>query len=174
MISNILRRVFMSKTQSQLVNEAVINYVREVKKVAWEAGMIASEHLTRDDKSKIACMLAEAASNDPSMLPSGKTKVYETVKDIERHFRQYLSNNLRRSPELNGGVKRSELNEEKKGPRDAQLKALKQLLAKAADSDKADIEAHIARRTAELEATRKKETVIDLDALPAELRHLAE
>ena len=163
------------QTQSQFVTSTCINYIREHKNETFEVGVDnANDFLTRDDKSRIAAMLAEAAANDPSMRPSGKNKAYETTADVERHFRQYLSNNLRRSPELNGGVKRSELNEEKKGPRDAQLKALKQLLAKAADEDKADIEAHIARRTAELEASRKKETAIDVDALPEELRHLAE
>lgn len=164
----------MSKlTQSQLVDNTVITYIRE-QGHGFEPGVHnANGFLDRSDKTKIAAMLVEYAMANPSILPAGKAKSYSTTEDFTRHFRQYLSNNLRRSPQLNGGTKRGDLVEEKKGPRDPQLKAMRQLLAKCTnDADRANIQQHIDARLAELKP--KNETTIDVDALPAELRHLAE
>jgi hypothetical protein len=164
----------MSKlTQSQLVDNTVITYIRE-QGHNFESGVHnANDFLDRSDKTKIAAMLVEYAMANPSILPAGKAKTYTSKDDFTRHFRQYLSNNLRRSPALNGGTKRGDLVEEKKGPRDPQLKAMRQLLTKCtSDADKATIQGHIDARLAELKP--KNEVSIDVNALPAELRHLAE
>ena len=59
------------QTQSQFVTSTCSNYIREHKNETFEVGVDnANDFLTRDDKSRIAAMLAEAAANDPSMRPS--------------------------------------------------------------------------------------------------------
>ncbi len=81
------------------------------------------------------------------------------------------SNWLRKDKRLNGGVQYVAKNPgSRAGAGDAQLKAMRQLLSTVnAEEDRAEIQAHIDARVAEINAGKKKSITVDYSALPAEL-----
>ena len=91
-------------------------------------------------------------------------------KDLRNYCSGLLNNWLRKDSRLNGGVKYEPKNPgSRQGISDPQLRALKALLRSVTDpSDKADIEAYIAARQAEL--NKAKAPTVDYSALPESLR----
>ena len=157
--------------QSQLVVTSIINFIKDKGVNFVEGETIARDHIQKGDKDLIAEMCVVGMQEHNIQVRSNK---YSSKADFIKHFKQYIGDRLLKDSRLNGGVKNSDRQVEKKGPRDPQLKALRTLLAKCtSDEDRAEVQSHIDRRLLEIQP-KKQEVTIDLDALPAELRHLAE
>ena len=156
--------------QSQLVTNSIINFIKDKGVDFVEGETIARDHLVKGDKDLIAEMCVVGMQEHNIQIRSDK---YSTKADYIKHFKQYIGDRLTKDSKLNGGVKNSDRQVEKKGPRDAQLKAMRILLERASDEDKAEIQGHIDRRVEELNIKRTKQVEIDVSALPPELQHLA-
>lgn len=95
-------------------------------------------------------------------------------KELKKYVSGLQSNWLRKSQALNGGVKYVAKNPgSRAGSNDASVKAMRLLLQSKTDpSERAEIQAFIDKRVAELKPT--KTITINVADLPAELQHLAE
>jgi hypothetical protein len=93
--------------------------------------------------------------------------------DLKSYVSGLQSNWLRKDTRLNGGVKYVAKNPgSRAGSADPQIVAMRRLLSKVeTKEDRANIQAHIDRRLAEVKPT--KVVSIDINSLPEELRHLA-
>lgn len=93
-----------------------------------------------------------------------------TDTDLKTYVSSLQSNWLRKDTRLNGGGKYVAKNPgSRAGSADPQLKAMRALISTITDeSDRAEIQAHIDARVAELSATKVAKTV-DFSALPADL-----
>jgi hypothetical protein len=95
---------------------------------------------------------------------------------VDNELRSYcsglLSNWLRKDTRLNGGVKYQAKNPgSRTGSTDPQIKALRILMSTKTDpSEVAEIQAFIDKRLAEIKPT--KAVTLNIDDVPAELRHL--
>lgn len=132
--------------------------------------------LSSSDLKLISMMLVECARSGMMNVGGKNGKVYDLAdtKEMTKYCDGLLRNHLRRDKRLNGGTKRSDLNEAKRAPRDAKLQALGELLKQIDElggsaDDKLAIEAAIAARTLELAPAP---TPIERDLIPAELQHL--
>lgn len=120
---------------------------------------------TREQRHQINAILFES-------FKAGKIELDREYNDSE--LKSYVSglqsNWLRKDKRLNGNVMHVIKNPgSRKGAGDAQLKALKAVLATTTDEDtRVEIQGYIAQRQAEL--TPVKETAIDYSMLPAALR----
>lgn len=122
---------------------------------------------TREQRAQINQILFEG-------FRSGSVELDRQFSDSE--LKAYVSglqsNWLRKDSRLNGGVKYTPKNPgSRAGAGDAQIKAMKALLSVVVDpSDKAEIEAAISARQAELKPA--KTVTINMEALPEHLKHL--
>lgn len=93
-----------------------------------------------------------------------------TDSDLKSYVSGLQSNWLRKDKRLNGGMKYEAKNPgSRAGSTDPQLKAMKALLSTVeSESDRAEIQAHIDARTAEINAAKISKSV-DFSALPADL-----
>jgi hypothetical protein len=93
-----------------------------------------------------------------------------TDSDLKSYVSGLQSNWLRKDKRLNGGMKYEAKNPgSRAGSTDPQLKAMKALLGTVeTDADRAEIQAHIDARTAEIQYSKQAKTV-DFSALPADL-----
>ena len=104
---------------------------------------------------------------------SGEVELSSESKRNEAYLRKYIpglvNNHVRKDKRLNGGTEYVAKNPgSRQGAGDPQLKALRGLLSSITDpNDKAEIEAAIAQRQAELAPAKP---AIDYSALPAHLR----
>lgn len=118
---------------------------------------------TREQRAQVNQILFEG-------FRSGKIHVEREFSDTE--LKAYVSglqsNWLRKDQRLNGNVAYVPKNPgSRTGSGDAQLKAMRALLTSlSSEEDRAEVQAHINARIAEL----KPKTEIDLSALPEELR----
>lgn len=93
-------------------------------------------------------------------------------KELRNYCNGLLSNWLRKDTRLNGGVKYEAKNPgSRAGSTDPQVKAMRILLSTKSDpTERAEIQAFIDRRLAEIKPA--KSATFNVDDVPAELRHL--
>lgn len=150
----------MSKmTQKEAVYQAVINVVAE-----FEGTCLPS----KEQRAQVNNILFQGFRSETIELD----RTY-TDSELRAYVSGLQSNWLRKDGRLNGGIKYVPKNPgSRAGSGDAMLKAMRGLLATVTDpSDKADIEAHIAKRIAEIKPA-KSAAVVNVADLPVELQHL--
>lgn len=132
--------------------------------------------LDSNELKLISAMLVECARAGMMKVGGKNGKVYDLsdTKEMTKYCDGLLRNHLRRDKRLNGGTDRKDLGEVKRGPRDAKLSALSELLKQidelgGSDEDRLAIESAIAARKIELAPAP---TPIERDLIPAELQHL--
>lgn len=151
-------------TQKQAVYTAITSVLSE-NGIHFEDGMDVSSVMTREYRALVNQVLFEG-------FRSGSIQLDREFNDSE--LKGYVSglqsNWIRKDGRLNGNTKYVAKNPgSRQGAGDAQIKAMKALLATLTDaSDKAEVEAAIAARHAEIEASKPKAT-IDFSKLPAAL-----
>jgi hypothetical protein len=167
------------QSQKDAVFKAVTGYFADNDIDFVENETVARPLIDKAGRKTIISMLTEA-TRAGEVSVEGKSKTYDvdSDKEMSEYWGSTLSNWLTRDTRFNKGEKHV-ADPSKGGSRDPQLKALNALLkqrkeANASDEDIAEIQTYIDTRKAELSASKKKEVVIDIDALPAELQHLAQ
>ena len=163
-------------TQSQ--SDATVNAIINIAK---EQGYEASPHetdykevLTKDDISGVVNFIAQGLTDgNITMTDKSKAKFADDSKALRRYVVGLVNDRLRKAKAINGNVVYQAKEPGKlKNSRDAELKALTQVLALDNPPEvRAEIEAEIDRRRAELDAAKAKTSApINYDALPADLR----
>jgi hypothetical protein len=147
--------------------EAVFTAVCEVLK---QSSFDTAANPTKEQRETIITMVTEGILQGKVRFDSPEK--YNTSKLVREYVVGMVSNHLRRDIRLNGGIK-SEPKFKRGSRKDAQLTALQTLLATYSEgSDEySEIQAAMEARSQELEAKATK-PVINLDAIPAHLRHL--
>jgi hypothetical protein len=147
----------MSKmSQKEAAFAAIINVMGE------QDGVYAP---TKEQRAQVNAILFEG-------FRSGKIEI-DTEKsdsDLKGYVSGLQSNWLRKDKRLNGGVQYTAKNPgSRAGSTDPQLKAMRALITTlTTDQEKAEVQAYIDARVAELNATKVAKTV-DFSALPADL-----
>lgn len=159
----------MSK-QSQ--KEAVYNAVTSVlteNNISVSEGTDVSTLMTRELRSQVNQILFEG-------FKSGTIELDRQLSDtdLKGYVSGLQSNWLRKDTRLNGGSKYSAKNPGSRvGSSDPSLKAMRALLSTLSEeSDKAEVQAAIDTRIAEIKATKVKKVAIDTSVLPAALQGL--
>lgn len=123
--------------------------------------------MTREERSMVNQILFEG-------FRSGKIELESEFDDsaLKAYVSGLQSNWLRKDKRLNGGVAYVAKNPgSRAGSSDAQLKALRTLMSTLTTSeDRAEVQKHIDGRLAEIAATKKPQSKINVEHLPAELR----
>jgi hypothetical protein len=154
--------------------EAVFSAVTSVLS---EAGIQVNESdnyndsLTRELRASVTSILVEGFKSGTVALD----KTFADDSELRTYCSGLTSNWLRKDKRLNGGTKYVAKNPGSRvGSSDPQLKALRALLStKEDETSRAEIQSFIDARVASFKAASKPAKVIDVDSLPAELRHLA-
>ena len=158
----------MSNQTSQ--KEAVFSAVSSVlseNSVTVTDGEGYSASLNRELRAQVTNILVEGFNAGTIVLD----KTFNTEAELRTYCSGLTSNWLRKDSRMNGGVKYEAKNPGSRvGSSDASLKAMRALLGTKTDpSEKAEIQAFIDSRVAEIKASRKPTKSIDFSALPAEL-----
>jgi hypothetical protein len=160
--------VFMTMKQ----NDAVFGAVCVVLKCD---GFDSAVDVTSEQREMVVQIVTEGIlSGKVSFTNEAKVK-YDTDAKVKGYVVGMVSHHLRNDKRLNGGVKREIKNPgSRSGSGDEQLKALKLLQSNYNNGSEEwhEIEAAIANRTLEIQATRKPKATINIDALPEALRYL--
>lgn len=130
--------------------------------------------LTKDQRKQVIGFVTDGIM-DGEIEFSAEAKVkYATRDDVLGYVNGMVSNWLRKDLRLNGGSKYETKNPgSRAGSGDEVLKNLKALKTTLTDeSHKKAVDEEIAKRTAEIAATKSKTVTIDLDKIPEGLRHL--
>ena len=130
-----------------------------------------SQVLTDNDKSAVVDMLCKGfIEGKVEMSSEGKAKYFGDPKELKKYVVGLTNNWLRKAPELNCGKTYEPKNPgSRKGSGDRVLKALKELMKTTEDTEaKAEIQAAIDERIKEI----SPKVEIDMEAIPAHLRHL--
>lgn len=156
----------MSKmNQREATFQAIVNVLKE-SGVAFESGVtVVKPKMTKEMRAAVNVILFNG-------FRAGTIEL-DVVKD-DSELRSYVSglqsNWLNKDTRLNGNQKHEIKNPgSRAGSGDAQLKALRGLMAQASsEAEKSEIQGYIDNRTAELAKTKK--VVVNFDDLPAELK----
>jgi hypothetical protein len=130
-----------------------------------------SEFLTADDKKKVVSLICQGfLAGQIDMSDDGKSKYFGDHAELKKYTVGLVNNWIRKATEFNSGSKYEIKNKgSRTGSSDEQLKALRELLKITTDSEvRGEIEQAIAERMEEI----KPKVEINVDALPAHLRHL--
>lgn len=131
--------------------------------------------MTSEQRDVIVQMVTEGIlAGKVSFTSEAKVK-YDTEAKVKGYVVGMVSHHLRNDKRMNGGVGRVIKNPgSRSGSGDEQLKALKLLQSNFDNGSEEwhEIEAAIANRTLEIQATRKPKATINIDALPESLRYL--
>lgn len=163
----------MSKTQSEATINAVIA-------LAQDQGYQATPHetdyktvITKADQTIVVNMItAGLLAGDITMAEKSKAKFAGDDKALRRYVVGLVNDRLRKAKALNGNIAYVAKEPGKlKNSRDAEMKALTQVLTLDNPPEvKAEIEAEIVRRQAELDAINPKTVTIQVEHLPEALR----
>jgi hypothetical protein len=166
----------MSKlNQKNAVYLAVVNALADAG-ISFDDGQSpsASELLTKENRANVVAVITQGfLSDEIEMTPEGKAK-YDTESKLKSYVSGLTSNWLRKDKRLNGGVDYEAKNPgSRAGSSDPMIKALN--MAKKIKADDAEalaaINEEIAKRKAEIGATKKVElTAEQIALLPEELR----
>jgi hypothetical protein len=158
----------MSQKQSQ--KDAVFTAVTAVLS---ENGLVFEENtnfntlMNKDLRSQVNNILIEGFKSGTIDLDKSCTDA-----ELKKYSSSLQSNWLRKDKRLNGGISYTVKNPgSRTGSGDESLKAMRALLATLeTEEEKAEVQAHIDARLAEVQASKAKTTkVIDFSVLPAEL-----
>lgn len=143
--------------------DAVVSIVQGLE------GFVPGKKLTREQMAETVSLVVEGLSNGDISLSEAARAKYDTVEKLRAYARGLIDNWLRKSPELNGGVKYETKNP---GSRSGsaeykQALQLKRVLIEQGKSIPAELEQFIAKH-----APVAKTTEVDLSALPEELKNL--
>lgn len=157
------------QTQKDAVFTAVSSVFAE-NNVQVADGESVAPYMTRELRSQVTNILVEG-------FKSGTIALDKTFGDdaaLRTYCSGLTSNWLRKDSRLNGNTKYAPQNPGSRvGSSDPQLKAMRLLLSTKTDpAEKAEIQSFIDSRVSEVKASRKPAKTIDVEALPAELRHL--
>lgn len=149
----------MKMTQKEAVFSATVNVIGEFE---------GAYTPTKEQRAQVNNILFQGFRAETIELD----RTYND-SELKAYVSGLQSNWLRKDSRLNGGIKYVPKNPgSRAGSGDAMLKAMRGLLATVTDpSDKADIEAHIAKRIAEIKPA-KSAAVVNVADLPVELQHL--
>jgi len=156
----------MSK-QSQ--KEAVFTAVQNILA---EDGMSINEGeavvLSKEQRAQVNGILFEGFKGETIEL----SKPYATDAKLRGFISGLQSNWLRKDKRLNGGITYVSKNPgSRAGSGDASLKAMRTLLNTLTDAaDRAEVQAHIDARLAEIASSKVKSVTIDYSVLPADLQ----
>ena len=125
---------------------------------------------TKTDETKAIALISQAFFEGKIDMTSEAKAKYNTLDLLKKKYVPGLVNNwVRKAPELNGSVKYEAKNPgSRSGQGDETLKALRNLIKCVEGETKAEVQAAIDERLAELQPT----VTINVDALPEHLRHL--
>ena len=154
--------------QKQAVTNAVLSVFPEYQ-LGGEVTL--QEILTSEAKNQIKTIICEGfMSGKIEMSDEGKAKYFSNPTELSKYVVGLVNNWVRKNPEFNNGNGYVTKNPgSRKGAGDETLKALRQLLKVTTDTQvKQEIQAEIDSRLESL----KPKVEINLDALPAHLRHL--
>lgn len=157
----------MSKqTQKEAVFSAVTSVLSDAGVNVGE-NQSASNHLTRELRSRVTHVLVEGFNNGNISLD----KTFTDQASLRTYCSGLISNWLRKDTRLNGGMQYEVKNPgSRSGSNDAQLKALRALLAMKTDPDeRAEIQSFIDKRLAEVNPAKNVKSSVDFSSLPAEL-----
>lgn len=160
-------------TQSDATINAIVNLAQEQ---GYDASPFETDYktvLTKDDTNQIVNFItAGLTEGNITMTDKSKAKFEDDPKGLRRYVVGLVNDRLRKAKAINGNVTYQAKDPGKlKNSRDAELKALTQVLTLDNTPEvKAEIQAEIDRRKAELDAAKVKTVEINYDALPAELR----
>ena len=153
-------------------NDAVFAAVCAVLKCD---GFDSAVEVSDEQRATIIGMVTEGILAGKVGFSSEAKVKYDTEAKVKGYVVGMVSHQLRNDKRMNGGVGRVIKNPgSRAGSGDEQLKALK-LLQSTFDNGTEEwheIEAAIANRTLEIQATRKPKATINIDALPEALRYL--
>lgn len=156
------------KKQSDAVRDICQQYCQE-KEYEFGNGVDLKETFTNEDLYNVTTIIANGFDAGEIDMSAKARAKYDTIDKLKVYSRGLLNDRLRKHKELNGGDPyKAKKPGSMKGKRDPELKALQALLAQQPDHAE-EIEKHIARRQAELDAEKAKKVEIDISALPADL-----
>lgn len=131
----------------------------------------ALDVITDSQKTQVVDRLCQGfIEGKVEMSEEGKRKYFGDPKELRKYVVGLTNNWLRKAPELNCGKTYEPKNPgSRKGSGDRVLKALKELMKTTEDAEaKAEIQAAIDERIKEI----SPKVEIDMEAIPAHLRHL--
>lgn len=129
--------------------------------------------LTKDQRKTVIETVTESIQAGETEFSAEAKVKYATKDDVKGYVNGMVSNWLRKDLRLNGGAKYETKNPgSRAGSGDEVLKNLKNLKTMLTDADQLKaVDEEIAKRTAEIAATKKTVT-IEFDKIPEALRHL--
>jgi hypothetical protein len=152
-------------TQKQAVYVAILSVLKE-HNVHFEDGMNVAPLMSKDYRAIVNTILFEGFRSGSIQLDSQFTD-----QELKSYVSGLQSNWIRKDARLNGDTKYVAKNPgSRTGSGDAQIKAMKALLSTlTTDEDKAEVQAAIDARVAEIESLKPKVS-IDFSSLPESLR----
>lgn len=155
----------MSISQKEAVYNAVVSAVNDAG-VSVESSY--AQAVTKEIRANVVNILAQGFKSKEISLD----KTFTEVAELRAYCSSLISNWLRKDKRLNGGESHAPKNPGSRlGNSDPQIKALRSLLKVQEDEDKKEeILQFIDHRLKELNLNNPKQSQIDYDALPAELR----
>lgn len=131
-------------------------------------------NLSTDQKKLVKAAVAEGLFNGEIQISDAARQKYHTLKLMQDYANGLVDNWLRKDKRFNEGKAYEIKNPgSRAGSGDKILANLKKLSSIATtDEDKANIQAAIEARQAELAQEKAKKVEIDLSVIPEELRHL--
>jgi predicted outer membrane protein len=165
----------MSMSQHQ----AVVSFTKSVLSDRFEAGRDVKSYATREDKRRVAELVADAMIEGQVELGADARAKYATTKEnlISKYVTGMITNWWNKSKELNGGAKYEAKNPgSRQGVSDPVVKELrtlrKHLESVGNDEGIAKVDAAIAERLAAVAAESKPKPTINADLVPEHLRDL--
>lgn len=160
-------------SQSEATVNAIVNLAKENGYDASPFETDYKEVLTKADTTQVVNFITQGLTDgNITMTDRSHAKFDNDPKALRRYVVGLVNDRLRKAKAINGNVVYQAKNPGKlKNSRDAELKALTQVLSLDNTPEvKAEIQAEIDRRKAELDVAKVKTVTINYDALPADLR----
>lgn len=153
--------------QREAVYNAILSVMAE-SGVDYESAPSIASCVTKEHRSQVNAILFQG-------FKEGMIELSKEFDDagLKTYVSGLQSNWLRKDKRLNGGVQYVAKNPgSRTGSTDPQIKNLRALRSTLTEaSDIAEVDAHIAARTAEIAATKKPTVTVDFSALPEGLRN---
>jgi uncharacterized protein YdaU (DUF1376 family) len=126
--------------------------------------------LSKEERAQVNAILFEGFTAGAIEIKGERTE-----SELKSYVNGLTSNWIRKDKRLNGNIAYITKNPgSRAGSSDPSLKAMKVLLASVTtDEGKAEVQAHIDARLAEISANKKSTKTVDFSALPADLQKFA-
>lgn len=158
----------MSKLNQKSAVYAAITNVLNANNISFEDGMNVKEHMSKEIRAQVSVILVAGFQSETIELD----KVYETEALLKSYVSGLITNWINKDKRFNGNTKHVAKNPgSKAGSSDAQVKALRALLATTTDNTaRTEIQSYLDTRLAELNASKPKQVMVNLSDLPEALR----